>query len=404
MTISGRTGGPHIPSIPWPGLLEVLSAYSGKGQLYDAVAAGTGNDSWTAADVRRRARRVLFAQVLPLVARWPVRLSDWWDALPRQVRTTRALSPAPAGRVDWARTRAQGWPPTSGFWAGSRRRIDDDALVGVLAWTITRLDEVRQDAARLVPGIDEAVSGQLKAAQAVLVGLPATAAEDRPDRAAQAAVRLAGRPWGLLAEVATVLVSEDHDLAEVARRLLLPDEAARGRLFHLACLGLALEAAKSAGCLVAGLRPLGVGDGPAYRVTTPAGEAWDLWFEGAGMWTHYGSTSPYVRATSHMPGVSQPIGADLVLTRPGVHALVVECKYSADPGYITRNGYEQALAYQAEALTGLVDSARAVVVGPDDVIHAQGTSRTQLGPVHLLPAGDLPAAVRSTLAGLRCWT
>ena len=61
------------PAIPWDGLLEVLTSYSGKGQLYQAVAAASGTDAWTAADVRSRARRVLFSAALPALAHWPDR-------------------------------------------------------------------------------------------------------------------------------------------------------------------------------------------------------------------------------------------------------------------------------------------------------------------------------------------
>lgn len=397
MTAPGQTIARADPAIPWPGLIGVLASYSGRGQLYEAVAAASGTEAWTASDVRRRARRVLFSEVLPLIGGWPSRPSEWWDALPPQVQTTRDLSPAPAGRVDWARTRAHGWPPTSGYATRVRRRVDDEALTGLLAWTLRRLDAVRQDACRLAPGMDAGVSPQLDAGRSVLARLSSAAGDDRPDRAMGAAARASGRPWGQVAAVATVLLTEDHDLVGVARRLLLPDEAARGRLFHLACLGLVMEAARAAGSTVVGLRPLGMGNGPAYRLTTPAGEDWDLWFEGAGAWTHYGKPSPYVTATKHMPGVSQPIGADLVLIRPGVEAVVIECKYSADPGYVTRNGYEQALAYQAEVLTGLVQSAQAVVVGPDDVVLAAGRSATSLGQVHLLPASALPAVIAGAL-------
>jgi hypothetical protein len=159
-----------------------------------------------------------------------------------------------------------------------------------------------------------------------------------------------------------------------------------------------LEAARSSDCSVRGLRPLGVGSGPAYAVADARGRRWDLWFEGAGMWAHYGKPSPYVAATSMLPSASQPIGADLVLIRPGEHALVIECKYSPDAGYVTRNGYEQALAYQAEALAGLARTASAAVVGPDGVLPAAGEASTPLGPVTIMPAAALPGAVADALA------
>ncbi len=228
--------------------------------------------------------------------------------------------------------------------------------------------------------------------------LPNTDGDDRPHRTDLAAAAASGRPWSALAAVAAVLASEDTDLPAVARRLLLPDEAARGRLFHLACLGAVLQTARVEGCVVEGLRPLGVGNGPAYRISEARSRQWHLWVEGGGMWTYYGKLSPHVQATKHLPGASQPIGADLVLLLPGQHALVVECKYSNDLTYITRNGYEQAVAYQAEALTGLVTSAHAAVLGPDGVLTGVGATDTALGRVSILPPAHLPSVVRGTLS------
>lgn len=108
-------------------------------------------------------------------------------------------------------------------------------------------------------------------------------------------------------------------------------------------------------------------------------------------------TSPYVAATRHLPGAAQNLGADLVLTLPGRYSLVIECKYSNNLGYVCRNGYEQALTYQAEVLTGLVPVASAAVVGPDGVLRGVGSTQTTLGLVSVLPAAALGSFVIDTM-------
>jgi hypothetical protein len=111
------------------------------------------------------------------------------------------------------------------------------------------------------------------------------------------------------------------------------------------------------------------------------------------MWAHYHRTSPYRRAVQGLSGGYQPIGADLALVRAGRHALLVECKYSEDVNYVTRNGYEQALAYLTEAVTALVPLGSAIVVGPDGVVPQAGRTETVVGDMQILPATQLASAV-----------
>src|SRR5690348_8898150 len=94
---SKSVAGPPRLTLPLPeaGLGLVLSAWSGPGQLLEALAAIPSEDPierlWSARDVRRRANRVLFADLLPLVERLPRTLRRWHDALPAESSVDRAL-------------------------------------------------------------------------------------------------------------------------------------------------------------------------------------------------------------------------------------------------------------------------------------------------------------------------
>jgi hypothetical protein len=378
------------PAIPWPGLLTVLGSYSGKGQLFATLGALHGtDDSWSPLAVRRRARRILFEQVLPVLVHWPTTPAAWLDALPAQTTRHRQLSPSPAGRVDWAATRRMGWPPDL-FATTRSNRLADAVLTTTLAWTVRRLLDVRADAVVVVPDLAKPAARQLDAARTALHVPPVAQAEPiRPGRPELAAVHSAGRPWSVLARVAELLAVEDTALDKLARLLLLPDDDLRWRLFHLGCLGTILTALRNCNCTIRSRRPLGIGTGPAYTVTTPHDGEWDLWFESAGIWTHYGIPAPYVEATRGLPGAGQPLGADIALIRRHHDALVIECKYSADPTYVGRDGYHQAATYLTEIRTKLTPRASAIVVGPEGVVTAPATTITACGSISVVPPGAL---------------
>lgn len=395
--------GVQDPALPWDGVLDVLRGWSGRGQLYNALAAvaDPNGDAWSARDVQRRARRVLFTQLLPHLKRLPGSVNGWLDALPAQSTNHRVAVAAPAGRVDWPRTRERGWPPRV-FDVRVRSRHADELLVTVLRWTFDRLAEVRSDAARVLPGIDDPVRDQLAVADSVRAGPPVnggTGGGERPTARDLAAVRHSGRPWTGLADVAATLLTEDTELDDLARRLVLPDDDLKWRLFHLGCLGALLVSLRRAGCVVTWLRPLGsAGSGPAYQVLDPEGRRWDLWFEAAGMWRWYGAASPYRAVRAALPGAQQPLGADLALVRGREYGLLVECKYSPDASYVGRNGYEQALAYLTEARTGLLDHADAAVVGPAGVVHDTATVGTHSGSLTITDPSGLDHLVTRLLS------
>lgn len=380
------------PALPWPGVLAALASYSSKGQLFTTLGHMAGvDDNWSARDVKRRARRILLGQLLPVIHRWPTSPSVWLDALPAQTFREKLTSPTPIGRINWPATRLHGWPPGQ-FVITHNSRQADEVLTTTLAWTLRRLLAVRRDATALLPGLDAPIQTQLAAAQKVLDTAPINTAKSvRPGRPELASVRSMGRPWVALARAAELLAVEDSSVDELARRLLLPDDDLRWRLFHLGCLGIILNALTGRGYSITSLRPIGIGTGPSYRVTDKNGIGWDLWFEAGGIWNYYKIPSPYVSATAGLPGAGQPLGADIALIRRGVQAIVVECKYSADPTYVGRDGYIQALTYLAEIRTGIAAHGSAIVIGPESVVRTASTADTCIGQVSITPPSGVSA-------------
>ena len=71
--------------IPEAGLAEVLSKWIGRGQLFEGLAASideADERAWSAHDLRARAHRLLFEQMMPDLIGLPSRLATWLDALP----------------------------------------------------------------------------------------------------------------------------------------------------------------------------------------------------------------------------------------------------------------------------------------------------------------------------------
>lgn len=87
-----------------------------------------------------------------------------------------------------------------------------------------------------------------------------------------------------------------------------------------------------------------------------------------------------------------------MLIRPRAKALIVECKYSADSAVVGRGGYEQTLAYIAEAATALAPEVVVVVVAPAGVVRHFSLARTHSGHVGFCPVSLLPNLIRETLA------
>jgi hypothetical protein len=394
-------------SIPERGLEETLRAWSGKGQLWEALAAAEDGElaerRWTARDVERRANRILFADLVPLLSAWPANMRSWVEALPVESVRERVVTPAPTSGTSWRETRLLGWPPRS-FVGHTRSRIADTLLVTTLRWTLDELTVIRADAVSVEPTLDQPVRSQMDVVTTLLGEEPVASADGiEPARSDIAALRSEGRPWNTVASVAELLRTlNEASLQDLARRLVMPDDDLRWRLFHLGVLGELLLALRRSGCTVESLRPLSSASttGPSYRVWDDRGRRWDLWFEAAGVWSlsgGYGRRSPYTEAAAGVVGGNQPLGADLMLIRPFEQALVVECKYSADTGVVARGGYEQALAYATEARTRLVPEVTAVVVGPEEVVHEPNFVDTFVGEVGVVPPRILRSVLLSVL-------
>lgn len=395
--------GLSYPPIPRAGLASVLSSWAGRGSLFEALSIPIDQRDerrWTPSDVRRRANRVLLGQLDPLIERWPKRTGQWLDHLPAARTHARVVEPVPFSGVNWAESRRKfGWPP-SAFSGRHAERSADMLSVQVLRWSVSRLKSAWFDVSRAHPDILLASDEQLQAALALLNHEPvASSTEGAPARSDLVALRREGAPWGGVAEVAHHLLLAERSLEHLLFGLLLPDEDIRWRIFHLAILGLMLMALRSRGCAVTSLRPLSAQSlGPNYEVRRPDGRLCHLWFEASSVWAFHGLVSPFVEATRGMKDIARNNGADLLLLDSNRHALIVECKYSANPERVARDGYYQALAYAAEARSRLVEKVVAVAVGPESTVPNPSFTALNVGTVGTVPPSALGKLVEDFVA------
>jgi hypothetical protein len=389
--------------IPERGLDEVLGSWSGQGQLWDALAACAepiAERRWSADDVRSRAHRVLFSKLEPEIARWPSDCWRWIEGIPPAVVRERIESGAPVPGVDWVATRRRGWPPER-FVGRPPRRRQDELLTSILRWTLAELSVVYADA---VPAVT--VEGELAAERCelalTLLDHPALADAEplRPGSGDLRALVADGEPWVGLSRVASELLPlDDVSLQRLAWEVVAPDPELAWRLFHLAVLGEVLHALRTSGAQVTSLGPLGAArPGPAFAVVDSEGESWDLWFEAAGAWRYYGGVEPYPEVVAGVPGAGSALGCDVMLVQADRRALLLECKFSARPGVVARDGYLQALAYAVEA-NELCPAVTAVVVGPAGVVKSPGWADTLPGLIGMVSPDDLPAVVEHALRG-----
>jgi hypothetical protein len=368
---------PGADDIPLDGLAEVLRGWSGRGQLYEALAGIRDDQSevrWDRRDIEGRAHRLMLAQLAPLLEAWPRSAADWLHALPAQSLRQRRLADTPQPGTDWVETRTTlGWPPEQ-FIVKDRSRIADQLMCSVLRWSIDQLAGIRHDAVRVEDSLRSVAEVQLRAAFSLRSQPPLDAAAGvRPAPADIRALSRSGWPWTKLAPVAEMLTAQaGEDLLTFARQHLLPDEKIRWRLFHLGVLGKLLMVLRGRGASVTSLRPLSGASspGPAYLVEL-AGRRWDLWFEAAAIWGYYGQASPYQALVGPALGHSgTPLGVDILLIRPGEQAYALECKYGK-LGYIAREGYLQAMTYAQELQRHHVENVASYVVGPDPKLNSR---------------------------------
>jgi hypothetical protein len=392
--------------IPRVGLDELLGSWTGDGQVFDAVAAcGDDDYAWSSADIRHRSRRVLLELVAEHLDLWPRKPDEWARHLPITVEAERLRLRVPTGSIRWAETaRRYGWPPR-GYVAAHRRHSPDDVAVSALRWLVGALKgalaDVAADARRLAARVRPAI----EAADVALTRLPGpyrTAVA--PDRAVLRSLITSGAPWRDVAHVAELVHRSETDLRFLAFRLILPDPATHGRLFHLATFGALLSQLRGEGCTWRWTRPIRAStSGPQVEVRG-AGGTWDLWFEAGAARSRYDAgAQPYQEAVAHVPGVGGPIGADVALIDQRHRILLLECKWSADPEYVGRVGFHQAASYALDARAGLAPEVWSFVVGPAEVVPRRGVSlltwadhRIALGAMSVL---DLPEVLAAFLKG-----
>ncbi|HSR94636.1 MAG TPA: hypothetical protein VLK56_07190 [Solirubrobacterales bacterium] len=270
-------------------------------------------------------------------------------------------------------------------------------MLTTLRWTLERLSEVKEDALRVEASVVSAVMPQLDVALALLDDEPlSSATPDPPSFEDLRAVAREGRPWNLIAAVATELVVVETSPEAWALRLLEPDPELRPTLFHLGVLGALLQAAVAVGGSIVSRAPLtGVSNRPNYAIVDAAGSPWDVWFEAGGLWSGYGRSSPYVETTAELGESSMPLKPDLVMVRPDEAALVLECKYSRHIGTVGRTGVTQAMAYGLELRSRVAPRIEAYVVAPEGVVEFPTQVATDMGKLGLITPPHLEEVLRS---------
>lgn len=390
------------------GLTRVLSEWSGVGNLYSAVAATAPEPlqrEWSPEDVERRAMRILLLQCSPSLRRWPKSAREWQNHLPTLSNRHRFWADVPQTRVDWAKTRRAGWPPSS-FAIRRRRRSTDQLTLSVLAWTLEKLGRALVASQSLTGPHTEMVIEQLSTdVEEILVQtLPILDLLDETDQTPPTrddirSVRASGWPWNVVAEVAGFFTAVERGGAgALARKLLRPDGFPES-IFQLGVLGAVVLACERVGGVVTSLRPIGyMTSGPVYRVDFPDSEPWDLWCEAARCWDTYGVDDKYRDLAGTLSTPTGPsfqarnIRPDVLLARRGDRALVLECKYpseSLDPGYVAQGMYQAA--FYSHQLVPSFNTVTGLAVGPSDLVpghvdRSLGSIRVGLASPHDLEA------------------
>jgi hypothetical protein len=193
----------------------------------------------------------------------------------------------------------------------------------------------------------------------------------QPDRSDLIALNGSGHPWRSVALVAERLLRAARDPEFIAFDLLAPEPDNASRLFHLGIFGLVIRALANHRFLVTWRRPIsGQRPGAQIEAVSPTGARFELWFEaGAARAAHGLPPAAYQQAVRGIAGVGGVIGADVMLIEPGRRVLLLECKYSANPTYVGRDGFHQAASYALDAMNGIVDEQTwSFVIGPQEVV------------------------------------
>lgn len=374
-------------AVPLEGIETILSGWSGKGSLYEAMAAVSGDDTmeraWTDQDIRSRADRILVEHVRADIVKWPRSVDEWLPHLPVTSRAEELVSSTPRGRVDWRETsRRFGWPARS-YVTRRRHREIADVTMTTLAWTVERLEAVVRQArtGRMLPEIEPALDEPLMAARDALSLTQIPETLPHPDRHDLDALLTSGRPWSYVEAVTSKIVRSETDLLWFAEQMLSPDPDLRWRLFHLAALGHLLSALRKHQARISWRAPMGAGSsGPNFVARLPDGTNVEVWFETSGANRHYGGAKAglYSKTVTPIHGAERGIGADLGVFIPSrKHALLFEVKFSWYGPYISRNGFHQAAAYVLDAGDHW-ERVWSYILGPEERVC--GTSRVSVPP------------------------
>ena len=369
------------------GLREVVSGWSGEGSIFDGLAAFTPADAldWTAADIRRRARRVLLGLIRDDMTALPSTVRRWQEYLPQTTVPHRASAGHISGRVDWARTvRQHGWPAQE-FVSRARTRVVDEVTIRTLAWLAQELRVLVNDSGTLAPSTIAEVERSLRVIESTLADYP-DLSPVRPDRVDLGSLAGSGHPWTSVSRVAALVSRSDRDPEFIAFELIAPEPDLAWRLFHLSVYGTVIRTLREHRFIVSWRRPLGgTAPGAQIEAISPSGKAYDMWFEAGAARNHYQLTaSPYSTVVAPIARAGGAIGVDVLLVEPGMRALLMECKWSTDPGYVGRSGYHQAASYALEARAGLAADVWSFIVGPDELVVESSVSdslRTSIGVV-----------------------
>lgn len=174
------------PAMPLDGLSESLSAWIGRGLLWEALAApaaGLNERRWSARDLEIRAHCILFERMVPLVARWSSSKAAWSDLLPASRLVSTATRDAPFSGVSWLKSRVCYGLPPNAFLGRTIERNADMMIMTALRWTLDGVFQVHQDAAKAYLDIDLLVGRQIEAAREILETTPVCfASAEEPGR------------------------------------------------------------------------------------------------------------------------------------------------------------------------------------------------------------------------------
>jgi len=383
---------PDLGDIPTRGLVEVLSSWAlaGGTTSVQALSAAVGSlptldaeENWSLGDISRRANRIAWEHLRPIVMMLPSTSEEWLDALPAVGVTHAVWSETPQSPVDWAASvrRMGAWPPPQtgqpAYLTRRRSKERHESIVSAMAWGRRQFLTTLAEAESLGASVPPAARSRIEAVPAVATPIP-------PDFAELEALRLLGTPFAELSTAISMMLTLDVDPLVYARDLLLPNDEFRWRLFHLGCYGEILAEAVDRIGPIASTRPLLAGaqrpthvlrDGATTNVT------YEFWFEASGLWRLNPGPTAHEEVAKAVHGTRGGLVPDICVVRRRGDAIerlaLAEVKYSRNGQYIFGSGYPEALGYGLEAVRHFGIATLSLVTAPDDMITGSGASVEQ---------------------------